>query len=59
MPSKAVSKWECLLAVRVLGFNKPENSEFIKMASENYIPFLNKFNVSNKEEIAYLMYWTY
>ncbi len=57
-PGNAVSKWESLiLASRVLGFNDEENKEYIDMAADKYMSKLASYNVNNKEELCYLMYW--
>ncbi len=57
-PSNAVSKWESLiLAARVLGFNNEENAPYIELAAENYMSKLSKYDVNNKNEICYLLYW--
>ncbi|MDD4688705.1 MAG: S-layer homology domain-containing protein [Eubacteriales bacterium] len=57
-PANAVSKWESLiLAARVLGFNDPENDEYIELASDKYMSKLASYDVKNKEELCYLLYW--
>ncbi len=57
-PSNAVSKWESLiLAARVLGFNDAENAPYIELAADQYMSKLAKYNVNNKNEICYLLYW--
>jgi hypothetical protein len=40
-----------------MGFNDENNKEFIDMATETYSPFLKNYNVNNKSEICYLLYW--
>lgn len=57
-PGNAVSKWESLiLASRVLGFNDQANAEYIDMAADQYMSKLASYNVNNKEELCYLLYW--
>ena len=57
-PANAVSKWESLiLAARVLGFNNEENKPYIELAADKYMSKLGAYDVNNKDEICYLMYW--
>jgi len=57
-PANAVSKWESLiLAARVLGFNDEENKQYIELAADKYMSKLAAYDVNNKNEICYLLYW--
>ncbi|MBZ4647308.1 MAG: hypothetical protein JG777_2797 [Clostridia bacterium] len=56
-PSKPVTKLQSLiLAARILGVNDETNADYVKLAEEAYTDELQYYNVSNKKEIAYLLY---
>ena len=57
-PSDGVTKLQSLLLMaRILGFYEDEMQDTVKCASELYGDVIEAYNVSNPDEVAFLMYY--
>jgi len=56
-PAEAVTKLQSLILIsRIFGVNESQNSEYVKIAETIYADDLKSYSISNKKEIAYLLY---
>ncbi len=56
-PERTVTKMESLvLSARILGFTNEKTEAFTAYASEFYADVLEKYNITYKDEVAYLLY---
>lgn len=57
-PGTGVTKLQTMLLMsRIIGFYAPENQTIVALADEMYKNTLAQYNISNKSEIAFLLYY--
>jgi hypothetical protein len=56
-PAESVTKLQSLMLVsRIIGYNEEMNKEYVEIAKDIHMSKLQSYDISGKEEIAYLLY---